>query len=139
MIEVRAMEEVYCPRCRKSIGFPFMKCPRCKWCAMGNQVKKRKDLAETYILEEPDNEDQNRMVLDIVLSEIEYREKVEGKRRIDQYKRHSWFTFKKYLISIPILIIAPYVILILTAGQGGGGQPRRHHRRHSSQCARRPG
>jgi len=115
------MEEVYCPRCKEPVGFPFMKCPECNWYTMGNHIEKRKILAERYISEDPEHEDQDRLVYDMVLSEVLKREDIEGKRRIEEYKRLSWFTLRKYLISIPILIIAPYILFFIGAGQGVGG------------------
>lgn len=107
------MEEVYCPRCKKPLGFPFLKCPGCHWYAMGNQIKQRKDLAEEYIQNDIENESQDRFVLDMVLSEIQKREEMESDRKIKEYENLSKYTFSRYMIINVVLVLLPVVGLII--------------------------
>ena len=113
------MEEIYCPRCREPIGFPFMKCPDCRWYASGDQIIEGKKNALRYIEEDVGHEDQDRMVLETVLEEVDHRERTETERKMKEYRNLSKYTFGRYMKLNIIFLILPYVILITSVIFGG--------------------
>lgn len=58
-----------CPKCKEELQFPFMICPNCKWKAKGQTVTKHAQFAEIFISEHPDDADQLKMVLDMVMKD----------------------------------------------------------------------
>jgi len=76
------MIDVNCPKCKEALQFPFMICPDCKWNASGQTVSKHAHLAEMYISEHPEDRDQLKMVLDMVMKDkIQESEMVRQRRK----------------------------------------------------------
>lgn len=117
------MEDIYCPKCREPIGFPYMKCPGCHWFAMGKDLEAAKERAECFIKEDIENEEQDRFVMDQVLEEVNERGEKESKRKITEYRSLSKYTFRRYMTFNIIFVILPYVLtfFIMFASDGDGG------------------
>ncbi|MGA1849119.1 MAG: hypothetical protein ACMUHB_07245 [Thermoplasmatota archaeon] len=108
------MVEVFCPKCKREMQFPFMICPECRWTARGEMAAKMSVSAENYIREHPDNEDQLRLVLDMVMKEKkeECQEKTTRKRKRQEMGRKIslFYIIFCYLIGT-ITVIILYILV----------------------------
>ena len=98
-----------------------MKCPECRWHASGFQLEERKNLAERYIEEDKGHEEQDRMVLNMVLEEVEKLDRIDSERKAAEYENLSKYTFGRYMKFNISFLFLPYVILIVSLLFGGPG------------------
>jgi hypothetical protein len=76
--------DVKCPRCNEEMQFPFMVCPDCRWKPKEYEIGRQEHYAHLYIEEHPDERDQLKMVLDMVMEE-----KVQQAKETEKRKRRS--------------------------------------------------
>ncbi|MGA1794117.1 MAG: hypothetical protein ACMUHM_09205 [Thermoplasmatota archaeon] len=107
------MVEVFCPKCKSEMQFPFMICPECRWAAKGETAAKMSISAKEYIQEHPDDEDQLKMVLDMVMKEKkeEYEERTARKRKRQEMGRKIslFYIIFCYLVGIITLFVLYFV------------------------------
>ena len=117
------MNEVRCPKCKDELQFPFMICPECRWKARGKAVPEHSRLAETYIVEHPEDRDQLRMVLDMVMKEFNTKEIAEFDRKANVREKGRKIRTIPLVVIMALGLIVGSFFLIMVLLPGGSSTP----------------